>query len=179
MNIAIFGSTRGDSTPPMRHREEFSEFCQSLGARLAAIPHVRLRVASDRKRTADYWIVEGFAKDARRPWDARVAVYPRDRKDPFRKLNEERPGLISHVPIPPARKAVSAHLQMLQGADAVLLVGGSDGVMNAGLAALLTRVYVWPVGYFGGGAEQFLVYARALSNVSARMPDVNGLAALN
>lgn len=179
MNIAVFGSVRSDSVPPMEHREEFRGFCYNLGKKLAGIPHVSLHVASDRERTADNWIVQGFAKAITKPAGPRVAIYPRRKGYPFRDLRKEKPWLFTRVPAPEARKAVTAHLRMLRAADAALLVGGNDGVVNAGLAAMLTRVRLWPVGYFGGGTSQFQLDAASLSGVTARMPAPAVAARLN
>jgi predicted nucleotide-binding protein len=75
------------------------------------------------------------------------------------------------MPVAAATKAVSAHLWMLQEADAALLVAGATGAFNAGLAAGLTNARIWPVACFGGGAQQFLQEMKSLDRRAARVPD--------
>ena len=180
MNIAIFGSSRPFLESEIAHRAEFKEFCLKLGDLFAQKPHTVLRVASDGEITADRWIVESFAARVRDSRRHCVEVYPREGRDPFREIEKKYPSLIVRPTLPEARKAVAAHLRMLLGADAALLVGGKDGVLNAGLAATLTRARVWPVGYFRGGAWHFVQAAASTFDGSiARMPDRALTARLN
>jgi predicted nucleotide-binding protein len=166
-------------TSDIVHRDEFRAFCIRLGEVFAAEDYTVIRVASDRRITADRWIVEGFANAIGPPIAGRVEVYPRKNKYPFANLEKSKPSLIVRPSVPDARKAVSAHLRMLQDADAALLIGGKDGVLNAGLAAILTRARVWAVGYFGGGARQFLDAASTFDGTIARLPDRRLAARLN
>src|SRR5258708_39123747 len=84
MKIAIFGSL----TPSADHGggivnpQAMTEFCMSLGADLAGLPHVLL-VESDHPRTADRLVISGMLS-AQRTSEARIWVYHRTsrRADP-------------------------------------------------------------------------------------------------
>jgi predicted nucleotide-binding protein len=179
MKIAIFGSDRHLDKTRSDMRSEFETFCRELGETFAASAHTMLRVASDRPETADCWIVEGFAGALPHSDKARVEIYPREDTHPFKTLEHAKPGLFERPPLREARKAVAAHLRMLQGADAALLIGGEDGTYNAGLAAILTRARIWPIGYFGGGARDFVQDLATVTGSVARVPDAAFAAQLN
>jgi predicted nucleotide-binding protein len=179
MKIAIFGSYGRFYDASIEKRDEFTAFCRRLGETFATFRHTVLRVASDKRITADRWIVEGFAGALQQPYAPRVEIYPRKDKHPFKALEGEKPGLFVRPPLREARKAVAAHLRMLQGADAAVLIGGAEGTYNAGLAAVLTRARIWPIGHFGGAAREFILDVAAIRGSAVRMPDAAFAARLN
>lgn len=134
MRIAVLGSWRREATSDewsLLHQEYFKVACRALGEALAANGH-ELVIAQAVEGTADKYVAEGF-----------------DRAPVVGKRTT-----ITTVHDTPTWGA--AHIIAVQLADAVVVIGGTDGSYSAGLATLLARKQLIPIGCFGGAARNLV-----------------------
>jgi predicted nucleotide-binding protein len=132
MRIAVLGSWRSDPTGrewELVHREHFRLACEELGQALAGCGH-ELLVAQAADETADKYVSHGF-----------------DRVGGRRTIMKSVRG---------ARTWGALHIATVEQSEAVVIIGGAGGSHSAGMAALLAKKPLIPVGFFGGAARELL-----------------------
>jgi hypothetical protein len=156
MRIAILGSWKLDRTGQMqRTREEFAAACEEIGRELAR-QHQVVIVGSESANTADLHVVNGMLSVIAISPDnsSRIEVIrASDEKQPFYEVAQKYPKYISYPPITGDRWT-DVHLMQIKDADAVLTIGGLDGTYHAGLAAIVARKVLVPIGTFGGASKR-------------------------
>jgi len=175
MRIAVFGSSA--SRPgnvvgrPVADAARFEQFCRRLGGVLARGSNSVL-VESDSSRSADRRVVDGML-DVARVGDARVTVFHRAERyedEPFRAERARHVGLFELVSL---REGVltSTHLQMLEKADAAIVIGGGKNAYTAGKVAASVGVRLIPVPAFRGAGERLWQDLRdPVHQPAARLP---------
>lgn len=166
MKIAIFGSfwEKDDVSPEMNNEwklvgtsKEFELTCFNLGRKIAKLDHSVI-VGSSQPHTADYNVVLGLidaikGKETKRPLVK--IMRPKYKSPPFELLSFKYPNLFLYAsPKQPFWEA--AHLIAIRDADAVCIIGGARRTYVAGLAALISKKRLVPIGCHGGAAEKLL-----------------------
>jgi len=137
--------------------KEFERTCFNLGKKIAELDHSVI-VGSGVPHTADYSVVMGLieaikGKDIKRPLVK--IMRPKGKSPPFEFLSFKHPDLFMYAsPKQPFWEA--AHLIAIQDADAVCIIGGARRTYVAGLAALISKKRIVPIGCHGGAAEKLL-----------------------
>ncbi|MGY1636888.1 TIR domain-containing protein [Geodermatophilus sp. SYSU D00742] len=175
MRIAVFGSSQ--SRPgnvvgrPVPDAAALQHFCRRLGGELARGSSSVL-VESDSPRSADRHVVTGML-DAAPPDEARIRVFHRAERhdqEPYPVERARYGGLFRLVPL---REGVltSTHLQMLEAADAAIVVGGGKNAYTAGRIAARLGVRLIPVPTFRGAGERLWQELRdPVHQPAARLP---------
>lgn len=166
MKIAILGSfSETDNETPKTNNEwkligtskEFERTCANLGRKIAELDHSVI-VGSSMPHTADYNVVMGLievikGKEIKRP--IVKIMRPKGKSPPFKFLSFKHPDLFIYAsPKQPFWEA--AHLIAIRDADAVCIIGGARYSYVAGLAALVSKKRLVPIGCHGGAAEKLL-----------------------
>src|SRR4051794_31523788 len=175
MLIAVFGSSASKSVNVVGHPvpdpARFESFCRRLGGVLVRGANSVL-VESDSPRSADRWVVEGML-DIARAGDALVTVFhraERDEDEPFQAARARHVGLFELVSL---RESVltSTHLQMLERADAAIVIGGGKNAYTAGKVAASVGVRLIPVPAFRGAGESLWQdWGNPVPQPAARLP---------
>ena len=156
MRIAVIGSWKTDSTEPMlRNFAEFVKACEDIGHELAKQGQVVI-IGSESASTADHHVANGMLRYIGDIPDCRcqmVIIHESVGRQPYHELAQQFPKHFSYPPIVGEGWA-GAHLRQIEEADAVLTIGGSSGTLNAGLAAIVARKVVVPIGTFGGASKR-------------------------
>lgn len=158
MRVAVLGSWKGDRGEKMlRNREEFAAACEEIGRELARQKHTVV-VSSDSRNTADLHVVVGISQTIQTAPDCecRVEVVRAagdDNPQPYYELARKFP---KHINFPPVEQEgwAETHLIQIMHADAVLTIGGAAGTYQAGLAAIVAKKLLVPVGTFGGASKR-------------------------
>lgn len=166
MKIAILGSFwETDDVTPKTNKEwklvgtskEFERTCFNLGRKIAKLDHSVI-VGSSVPHTAEYNVVMGLVeaikgKEIKRPLVK--IMRPKYKSPPFELLSFKYPDLFQYAsPKQPFWEA--AHLIAIRDADAVCMIGGARRTYVAGLAALISKKRLVPIGCHGGAAEKLL-----------------------
>lgn len=166
MKIAIFGSfwETDDVSPEMNNEwklvgtpEEFEATCFNLGRKIAKLDHSVI-VGSSAPHTADNSVVLGLieaikGKETKRPLVK--IMRPKYLSPPFELLSFKYPDLFLYASSKqPFWEA--AHLIAIREADAVCIIGGAKRTYVAGLAALISKKRLVPIGCHGGAADKLL-----------------------
>lgn len=154
MRIAVLGSWRErDAHYPVRgSKREFEVACHEIGREFARRQQVVI-VGGQSDSTADTHVVNGYisvtGNDTERPLIQ--VVLPEDDSNSYRDLASQYPRLFS---FPPSmqHKWGDVHLIQIRDADAILTIGGVSGTYQAGLAAIVAKKRLIPIGSFGGAA---------------------------
>ncbi|WP_190242048.1 TIR domain-containing protein [Bradyrhizobium algeriense] len=177
MKIAAFGSWIVDSKENWKStgkQEQFKEACNAIGKAIIAAGH-EVIVGSSRESTADKHVVDGVLaalprteREVRsitviRPYEEVAAYAELSEKYLNRFLFIDRPGL----------PAAAVKVLAVADADAVITIGGGAGTYMAGLAAMMAKKPLIPIGSFGGASRQLIAAARAFDQ------DAKPLDALN
>jgi len=149
MPITIIGSWRegvNTSTP-----DKFAEACEEIGRKLARAEQ-QVIVASERQHTADYHIVNGIVEEAANRGLRPLVHIIRPREgDLFQDLRRQFGHLFTQHGggrhSPEAATIISA-----RDANAVLTIGGRKRTYRIGLAAIVARKKLVPIGSFGGAS---------------------------
>ena len=156
MRIAVLGSWKSDRTEQMqRTQEEFAAACEEIGRELARQNQVVV-VGSESANTADLHVVRGMLSVIAVSPDnsSRIEIIrAASEKQPFYEIAQKYPKHISYPPIVGDRWA-DAHLMQIKDADAVLTIGGLAGTYHAGLAAIVAKKILVPIGTFGGASKR-------------------------
>jgi hypothetical protein len=177
MRIAVVGSWR-PLEEPWRLRAtkpEFEAACQQIGRELGRRQQIVL-VNGESECTADCHVVWGIialaGDSAERPLIEVVRL--EDDSQSYVSLAAQYPKLFSFPPSTQNRWDESVLMQ-IRDADAVLLVGGMNGTYQAGLAAMVAKKRLVPIGSFGGAAAKILQSLHSLSvPFSSELNTLNG-----
>ncbi|MHA1988255.1 MAG: TIR domain-containing protein [Promethearchaeota archaeon] len=166
MKIAIFGSfwEKGDMSPEINNEwkligtsKEFATTCFNLGKKIAKFDHSVI-VGSSVPHTADNSVVMGLIEEIKDKEITRPLVKvmrPKYKSPPFELSSFKYPDLFLYAsPKQPFWEA--AHLMAIRDADAICIIGGAKRTYNAGLAALMSKKRLVPIGCHGGAAEKLL-----------------------
>ena len=156
MRIAVLGSWKPDSREQLlQSHEEFAVACEEIGRELARQEQVVI-VGGDSSSTADFHVAKGMASVmAVMPQCAcRLEVMAtRDDRRLFDDLFRRFPKHVSYPPVMGSRWA-EVHLMQIKAADAVITIGGAGGTYQGGLAALVAKKLLVPIGTFGGASSR-------------------------
>lgn len=160
MRIAILGSWR-DRDREYRLRanaEEFTSACDELGREFARREQVII-VGGQSEHTADRHVVNGIIRVRGNSGERHAieVIRPEHDQDAYRDLARKYPKLFS-FPARLNKKWGEAHLLQIKDADAVLTIGGMDGTYLAGLASIVAKKTLIPIGSFGGASERLLQF---------------------
>lgn len=179
MRIAVFGSRKADNAKwPIRGTEDqFTAGAREIGRQLAHLGHTLL-LGGIAARTADAHIVEGFVEVTASNRATRAAIEvirPRDGANSYEEFALKAP----HVFQFHARSEgwwEGAHLISIMESDAVLTIGGAKGTYLAGLAAIVAKKRLVPIGSFGGSSAELLnvVLSSAGSDIAAQVRKLGG-----
>lgn len=135
MRVAVIGSWRKETTNygwNLKNEEYFQQVCIKLGECLAKNKH-QLVIARTKKdkvgNIADLFVFNGFKAIDKKGYE----IYG----------NYEK-----------SKVWAKAHIQCVQGADAVIVIGGADGTYIAGQTAIMLGKRLIPIPFFGGAAEE-------------------------
>src|ERR1044072_1711258 len=165
MRIAVLGSWRPDNDRwRMRGtKSEFDAACDELGRELARRQQVVI-VGGQSESTADSHLVKGIITvvggSVQRPLIE--IVRPDDDSRSYQSLAAQYPRLFSFPPSTQHHWG-DAHLIQIRDADAVLIVGGMGGTYQAGLATIVAKKPLVPIGSFGGAAAKLLQSLHSLN----------------
>jgi predicted nucleotide-binding protein len=169
MKVAVLGSWRdGVRDYLMRgSKSAFEEACKDIGRELARRQQIII-VGGQSDNTADSNVVTGYISVAGNstPRPMIQVVRPDDDSKSYHDLADKYPKLFS-FPSSMQYQWGSAHLIQIRDADAVLTVGGVSGTYQAGLAAIVARKLLVPVGSFGGAAAKLSNSLQTLGSSSA------------
>lgn len=174
MRIAVLGSWRSDdqvqrtwrsreSSWQLRGtREEFIAACNELGKALARREQVVI-LGGQSSSTADAHITDGIVAvaGASTRYPLIEVVRPDEDKEAYKELAAKYPRLFAFPPSMQQRWGDS-HLVQIRDADSVLAIGGMGGTYQAGLAAIVAKKPLIPIGCFGGAAAKLLASLHAL-----------------
>jgi hypothetical protein len=173
MRIAILGGWAGESDRDKEWVKEWNvdenrqtqiiEACRELGRRLARNRHSVI-VGSEKKNSADYHVVHSMLDQleeshAPLPWieviegiESKKPLYQSERENKkyhrfFSPINRAAGGR----PIRSAEKIMA-----VQKADAVITIAGLNDTWTGGIAAIVAKKPVVPIGTFGGASRQLL-----------------------
>jgi hypothetical protein len=173
MRIAIFGGWAEESDRDKEWVKEWNvdenrqaqiiEACRELGSRLARNRHSVI-VGSEKKNSADYHVVHSMLDQleeshAPLPWieviegiESKKPLYQSERENKkyhrfFSPINRAAGGR----PIRSAEKIMA-----VQKADAVITIAGLNDTWTGGIAAIVAKKPVVPIGTFGGASRQLL-----------------------
>ena len=187
MRVAILGGWDEDSA---RNKEwevaagrgsqaQIIEACRAIGERLARNQHSVI-VGSEKKNSADYHVVHAMLgkleePNGSLPWieviegiESKEALYKRERESEkyssfFSPINR----IISERAIRSAEKIMA-----VQKADAVITIGGLNDTWIGGIAAIVAKKPVVPLGTFGGASQHLLQALNSLDH-ALKSPDNN------
>jgi len=175
MRIAVLGSCRSYKDLEWRGTEnEFVSACEEIGRELARHGQTVLLV-SHRPVTADAHVMKGMLRviEATPDSRARIEVIADDRA-PFDAVARKHPGHFSFPPVAHAWRAEQNLLQIHE-ADAVITLGGAAGTHQAGLAAIVARKTLVPIGSFGGASGHLLTLMQSSeSQIRPQLSALNG-----
>ena len=137
-------------------KAQFDEACKELGAELARRRQLII-VGGQSENTADNHVVSGYesviGNSAQEPLIE--VIRPDNDVQAYHENSNRFQGLFSFPPSNQHRWG-DTHLMQISDADAVLIVGGMGGTYQAGLAAIVAKKRLVPVGSFGGAAARLL-----------------------
>ncbi len=168
MRIAVFGSWRqrlGDEWHLRGTQEDFIKACRNLGARIAHRGHTIIvsgKISDPSSETADTYIVEGAIEEVRghsldRPI---IESFRPDGSRPYESEAREFPEVFAFHTF--AVDQTATHLLAIREADSILIIGGASGSYHAGIAGIVCRKRVVPIGSFGGAGERLLDIAESI-----------------
>jgi len=162
MPISILGSwkerRKSDKDYPLiETHDEFAAACEDIGGALAREDQ-QVIVASEDSDTADYHIVKGIVETAAVDGRLRPLIHIIEPKEGkifwgFRKQYGDY--FIEHVRGTPYSSEGAAIISV-RDAEAVLTVGGGSRTYRVGLASILARKKLVPIGSFGGASRRLL-----------------------
>ena len=179
MRVAIFG---GWDESPDRNIEwsvsadkvrqaQFIEACRAIGKRLAQNQHSVI-VGSEKKNSADYHVIHGMLEEIEKinasltlievieGIESTEPLYKIERENEkywrfFSPINRASVGR----PIRSAEKIMAVQM-----ADVVITIGGLTDTWTGGIAAIVAKKPVVPIGTFGGASRQLLQALNSLDH---------------
>jgi hypothetical protein len=177
MKIATFGSwIDNDSAWSSRgNRSEFEIACRQAGQAIGDLGHTII-VGSSRPHTADKHFVDGVLAGTRSATDSAVpniiVIRPFDQVADFARLSAERQLSFRFIDRPGLR-ADGVKVLGVKEADVVLTIGGAGGTYVAGLAAVLAKKPLIPIGSFGGASRHLIDAVRELEGNADHLDELN------
>lgn len=172
MKIAVFGSWRKSDIEywNLRYSKDlFEKACYDLGVSIAQNGHSVI-VGSQSSNTADLHIVKGIIEGTKNKILSRPLVEifrPKDKHLNYEELTKKFPHIFAF-----SQKSQpnwgTTHLFAVREADAVIVIGGAMSSYSAGLAAIINRKRLVPIGSFGGAGDKLL-------GILENMPDVENV----
>ncbi|WP_041467296.1 hypothetical protein [Chlorobium phaeobacteroides] len=135
MRVAVIGSWRKETKNfgwKLRNEAYFKHLCKKVGSRLAENNHqliVARTIRDETSNIADVFTADGFKSIGKGQCKA-VGNYEK------------------------SKVWAKAHISCVQEADAVIVIGGSDGTYIAGQTAVMLGKRLIPIPFFGGAAEE-------------------------
>lgn len=159
MRVLVIGSDRFDASTSPTHggsREALYDAARQVGRALAAQRHTIL-ICSDKPSTVDPYVFEG-ARDGKDKLLVEVH-YSDGRNPPFEAEIQQAQGSdVTHrIHLSPDKEVV--HMEAMDEADALIIMGGSERSVRTGVAAHMLGKTVIPVGSFGGAGKDVWAYA--------------------
>jgi CAP12/Pycsar effector protein, TIR domain len=162
-----------------RSQAQIIEACRAIGERLARNKHSVI-VGSEKKNSADYHVVHAMLNNldgpnGSLPWIEVIEGI--EKKEPLYKNERENPKYSSFFSpinqITSGRAIRSAEkIMAVQKADAVITIGGLNDTWTGGIAAIVARKPVVPLGTFGGASQHLLQALNSLDH-ALKSPDNN------
>jgi hypothetical protein len=141
---------------------EFKEACTLLGKSIATqIDDAIVKVLSDGKETADYYVVQGIVEAIKKAQAKKIRIsidVPRNAPitpKPYGDLARSCSSFFSYEPSNELTMT-SKHFKWLEEADVVITIGGGHTTYLAGYAAILSKKRLLPIGSFGGASQKIL-----------------------
>lgn len=160
MNIAVMGSINYDDVnSSFRDHDRFADACRWLGAQIISQGH-NLLVGSDRINTVDCLATEG-AVDILDPNDPacekRIKLYRsfENLEGNFQTYLEHKRECFEFIGNLQSR-AQGAHLLRILQADMAIMMGGANGTLHDGVAAITSSTNILPIAAFGGTCNVLL-----------------------
>jgi predicted nucleotide-binding protein len=159
MRVGVVGNwvSNYEDWPHEDTLESFQGACREIGRSLASCGH-RVVAASESDSTADGLVVRAYVEVALASPGANQKVEilrdPKTGSIPFHSEIKKHPHLFNVLP--GQFSNVEVHLGFVKAADAILTIGGRKTTYHAGLAAVLAKKQVVPIGSFGGASRQLL-----------------------
>lgn len=152
MRVFVMGSDHYQDPPS----EELFEAASQVGLELIRKGHTIL-IGTDTHSTVDYHIFKGAKEHTGKTSNIEIHR-PDDGTVPFAEEFKIPESEISFTRYPPLGWKVT-HIEVMDTADAVLIMGSSEAVVITAVAASKLGKPVIPVGSFGGGAKTVWSYA--------------------
>jgi hypothetical protein len=157
-------------------KDELKEFCLTLGQSLATKRHTVFIGSDDKEKSADYYVVQGMLRQLAQQGSperlVRVIQRIESNKDLYsaEQKDERLKRFFGPYVPPPAEKwpRAAAKIFSVLGADVVIAIAGLSDTYIAGIAALVARKPLVPIGVFGGASRELLDALKSLSKVEAR-----------
>ena len=178
VRIGVIGSWRSDTEDWKFEgtQDAFQSACRAIGKELARTRQ-RLIVGGESPRSADFQVVTGFLEivGSARPGAPLIEVLePNNDRRSYRSHATAHPGVFGFHLNPQSRWTETLMFTVRE-ADSVIIVGGMGASYRAGLAAIVARKHLAPVGCFGGAASALSRDLRAIATPET----VQDLLALN
>lgn len=160
MRVLVIGSNHFNAPTPNSYDEpygkEIFEAARQVGQALATKGHTVL-LCSASPDTVDPYVFEGARADKDK---LHVEVHYSDgRRPPFEEaIKQERESNVTHK-IHQSSDTQVVHMEAMDEADALLIIGGSERSVRTGVAAHMLGKTVIPVGSFGGAGRDVWTYA--------------------
>jgi hypothetical protein len=179
MRVAIFG---GWDESPDRNKEwnvsadeirqsQIIEACRIIGKRLAQNQHSVI-VGSEKKNSADYHVIHSMLEEFEKsntsfPWIEVIEGI--ESSEPLYKSEreiEKNWGLFMPINCTSMERPIRAaeKIMAVQKADVVITIGGLTNTWTGGIAAIVARKPVVPIGTFGGASRQLLQALNSLDH---------------
>lgn len=187
MRIAIFGGWAEESDRDKEWVKEWNfdenrqaqiiEACRELGSRLARNRHSVI-VGSEKKNSADYHVVHSMLdqlEESHAPLPWIEVIEGIESKKPL--YQSERENKKYHRFFSPINRAAGGRsirsaekIMAVQKADAVITIAGLNDTWTGGIAAIVAKKPVVPIGTFGGASRQLLQALDSLDH-ALKSPD--------
>lgn len=169
MRVAIFGGWDEDSARNKawgvneEKQTEIENACRAIGKRLARNKHCVI-VGSEKKSSADYHVVHGMLEELAEPKAALPVIEVIEgieSKDPLYTIerdNKKYGRFFSSIRRKTTREPIRSAEKILavEKADVVITIGGLTDTWTGGIAAIVAKKPVVPIGTFGGASAQLL-----------------------
>src|SRR5215204_1534295 len=160
MPIAILGSwkemRKSDTDYPLiETHDKFAEACEDIGGALAR-EEQQVIVASDNLDTADYHIVKGIVETAAVDGRLRPLIHIIQPKEGeiFWDFRRQYGDFFTEHERGTPYSTEGATIISVRDAEAVLTIGGGKRTYRVGLASIVARKKLVPIGSFGGASRR-------------------------
>jgi hypothetical protein len=166
-------------------RGQIIEACREIGARLARNQHAVI-VGSEKKNSADYHVVHGMLAEIENSNASRALIEVIERiesRGPLYLAEREGRYSVHFDSIEPASEGppirAAEKILAVQNADAVITIGGLRDTWIGGIAAIVAKKLVMPIGTFGGASRKLLRALKSLDHALKSQDNARKLARLS